>query len=111
MKELNLEANYSLITRSLDVLLETIDLAVKTIFLQKISQLLLIFIKDIATPIIVNTLSVLPYITLSTTILEFDYPSPPISTGVAKSNIEFTPQILNLSPTSDPINVILSLTF
>lgn len=106
-----MEANYSLIIRSLDVLLETIDLAVKTIFLQKISQLLLIFIKDIVTPIIVNTLSVLPYITLSTTILDCDYPKPPINMGVAKSNIEFTPQILNLSPTSAPIIVILSFMF
>jgi len=111
IKELNFEANYSLIIRSLDVLFETIDLAVKTIFLQNISQLLLIFIKDIVTPIIVKTLSVFPYITLSTTILDCDYPRPPISTGVAKSNIELTPQILNLSPTSAPISVILLFTF
>lgn len=98
----------SLMIRFLGVLLTIIPLLLILIFLQKMSQLGLIFIRVISTPTIVNTLCILPLIYLSTIIREVDSPIPPIKIYVAKSKIEFTPHILNLLPTSSPISTTLS---
>jgi hypothetical protein len=101
-------AIYSLIIKSRGVLLTITPLLFRTIFLQKISQLGLIFIREISTPIIVKTLCSFPLISRSTMILEVDSPRPPIGSSVAKSKMELTPHILSLLPTSYPMSTTLS---